>query len=184
MTYLLEDVEDSRVGVLQGRCQELEIMLARRLQGNSDPLSRRDVFPTFCCASRLAEDTPRTEIVRGTKARVDTDTGVRRAPRETRARRPQRERDMVNKLETEKNHNIQTSRSDRKAFLIKKTRLARAMGHSGGGQLSASPLPAESGKKPLFLIGIRRGSPPGLCVDGWCFSFRRTFPVFFSSSHN
>lgn len=63
-------------------------MLAEPFQSNNNPLSCNEVIPTFCCASRLDDDTPRTEMTRATRGRVDTDTGVRRAPKETRARRP------------------------------------------------------------------------------------------------
>jgi hypothetical protein len=38
MTYLLEDIEDGRIGVLQGGRQELEIMLAWPSQINGAPL--------------------------------------------------------------------------------------------------------------------------------------------------
>ena len=45
MTYLLQNVEDSGVGVLQGRSQELENMLTEPFKDNGDPLSPEDDLP-------------------------------------------------------------------------------------------------------------------------------------------
>lgn len=89
MTYLLKDVEYSGVRLLERRGKELEPRSAVNFKVSEKPLGY-----TFCCASGLYEDTPRTSGVdRGRETRGEM--GGRALARERRARRPQRKRDMI-----------------------------------------------------------------------------------------
>lgn len=84
---------------------------------------------TFCCASGLDDATPRTRGTLGMSTRAETATDGRILPRETRARRPQRARDMM------AGQNFTPRRSDRKGPTLYSDPAARG-----------SPLPAGSGK--------------------------------------
>lgn len=116
MTYLLENVKDSRVGLLQGRGKKLQCML--------DMISRLEFHPlrvsyTFCCESGLDEDTPRTRGTDlATRARGEATTAGRTLPRERRARRPQRARDMVTKKVKRRINGTHNSCFDREAAAL------------------------------------------------------------------
>jgi hypothetical protein len=113
---------------------------------------------TFCCASRLDDDTPRTEMARATRGRVDTDAGVRRALRETRARRPQRERDILNKdRKSTQNTQGPVARIGRLFFI--KARSRNGDWDSGGGSWLLLRCPRKAGNRHYS----QTGSPPAAC---------------------